>query len=327
MHLTHGAKPTFSGKYFDIRQYEVDPDTYLINYDKLENEIINFKPRLFIAGASAYPREIQFQRIREAIDKSNEELLEDIKQHYEVYQNMIEENGLDYIKNRYENEKCYFMVDMAHIAGLVAVGLQNDPLPYADVVTSTTHKTLKGPRGGIILTNNEELAAKIDKAVFPGIQGGPLENMILAKAVAFGEALKPEFAEYQNQVKKNAFMLAETLKACGVKLVSDGTDNHLVLIDLRNTDMTGLELEETLAKVGIIANKNAIPFDTQNKKTTSGLRIGTPAVTARGLTETEMIIIGNVIGHLIYRNTTIEDAKEQIDEIIKKFPLDRALKI
>ena len=327
MHLTHGAKPTFSGKYFDIKQYEVDPDTYLINYDKVENEIINFKPRLFIAGASAYPREIQFQRIREAIDKSNEELLEDIKQHYEVYQNMIEENGIDYINNRYENEKCYFMVDVAHIAGLVAVGLQNDPLPYADVVTSTTHKTLKGPRGGIILTNNEELAAKIDKAVFPGIQGGPLENMILAKAVAFGEALKPEFAEYQNQVKKNAFMLAETLKACGVKLVSDGTDNHLVLIDLRNTDMTGLELEETLAKVGIIANKNAIPFDTQNKKTTSGLRIGTPAVTARGLTETEMIIIGNVIGHLIYRNTTIEDAKRQIDEIIKKFPLDKALKI
>ena len=327
MHLTHGAKPTFSGKYFDIRQYEVDPDTYLINYDKLENEIINFKPRLFIAGASAYPREIQFQRIREAIDKSNEELLEDIKQHYEVYHDMIEEDGIDYIRNRYENEKCYFMVDMAHIAGLVAVGLQNDPLPYADVVTSTTHKTLKGPRGGIILTNNEELAAKIDKAVFPGIQGGPLENMILAKAVAFGEALKPEFAEYQNQVKKNAFMLAETLKACGVKLVSDGTDNHLVLIDLRNTDMTGLELEETLAKVGIIANKNAIPFDTQNKKTTSGLRIGTPAVTARGLTETEMIIIGNVIGHLIYRNTTIEDAKRQIDEIIKKFPLDKALKI
>lgn len=214
---------------------------------------------------------------------------------------------------------------MAHIAGLVATGLHPSPIPYADVVTSTTHKTLRGPRGGIILTNNEKLAAKIDKAVFPGIQGGPLENMILAKAVAFGEALKPEFAEYQNQVKKNAYILAETLKSCGVKLVSNGTDNHLVLIDLRDTDMTGLELEETLAKIGIITNKNAIPFDTKNKKTTGGLRIGTPAVTTRGLKEPEMIIIGNIIAKIIYKSISLEEAKKEIDQIIEKFPLEKAL--
>ena len=217
------------------------------------------------------------------------------------------------------------MVDMAHIAGLVAAKLQNDPLPYADVVTSTTHKTLRGPRGGIILTNDEKIANMIDKAVFPGIQGGPLENMIIAKAVAFGEALKPEFAEYQNQVKKNAYTLAETLKSNGIDLVSGGTDNHLVLIDLRNTDISGLELEETLAKVGIITNKNAIPFDTKNKKTTSGLRIGTPAVTTRGLREPEMIVIGYVIANLIHKTMTIENAKKEIDNIIKRFPLDKIL--
>ena len=322
-HLTHGAKPTFSGKYFDVKQYEVDPETYLINYDELEKQILENKPRLFIAGASAYPREIQFHRIRESIDKLNNEILNNIKQDYEN----LEDNDKteDYIDKRYEKEKCYYMVDMAHIAGLVAAKLQNDPLPYADVVTSTTHKTLRGPRGGIILTNDEKIANMIDKAVFPGIQGGPLENMIIAKAVAFGEALKPEFAEYQNQVKKNAYTLAETLKSNGIDLVSGGTDNHLILIDLRNTDISGLELEETLAKVGIIANKNAIPFDTKNKKTTSGLRIGTPAVTTRGLREPEMIVIGYVIANLIHKTMTIENAKKEIDNIIKRFPLDKIL--
>lgn len=322
-HLTHGAKPTFSGKYFDVKQYEVDPETYLINYDELEKQILENKPRLFIAGASAYPREIQFHRIRESIDKLNNEILNNIKQDYEN----LEDNDKteDYIDKRYEKEKCYYMVDMAHIAGLVAAKLQNDPLPYADVVTSTTHKTLRGPRGGIILTNDEKIANMIDKAVFPGIQGGPLENMIIAKAVAFGEALKPEFAEYQNQVKKNAYTLAETLKSNGIDLVSGGTDNHLVLIDLRNTDISGLELEETLAKVGIITNKNAIPFDTKNKKTTSGLRIGTPAVTTRGLREPEMIVIGYVIANLIHKTMTIENAKKEIDNIIKRFPLDKIL--
>lgn len=329
-HLSHGAKPTFSGKYFNSVQYEVDPDTLLIDYDKLEERILEVKPRLFIAGASAYPREIQFNRMRDSIDKLNNQILKEIKTYYEnLVIPELSEDQLDkvdeMIDKEYKEKKCYFMADIAHIAGLVVARLQNDPLPYADVVTSTTHKTLRGPRGGIILTNNEELAAKIDKAIFPGTQGGPLENMILAKAVAFGEALKPEFADYQNQVKKNAYMLAETLKSCGVKLVSNGTDNHLVLIDLRDTDMTGLELEETLAKVGIITNKNAIPFDTKNKKTTSGLRIGTPAVTTRGLKEPEMIIIGNIIAKIIYRSISLEEAKKEIDQIIEKFPLEKAL--
>ena len=214
---------------------------------------------------------------------------------------------------------------MAHIAGLVAAGLHQSPIPYADVVTSTTHKTLRGPRGGIILTNDETLASKIDKAVFPGVQGGPLENMILAKMVAFGEALKPEFKEYQEQVVKNAKALANQLLENGIDLVTGGTDNHLVLIDLRNTNMTGLELETRLANIGIITNKNGIPFDTKNKATTSGLRIGTPAVTTRGLKESEMIKIANIISGIIKETITIDDAKEIVNEIIKEFPLDKVL--
>lgn len=214
---------------------------------------------------------------------------------------------------------------MAHIAGLVATGLHPSPIPYADVVTSTTHKTLRGPRGGIILTNNEELVAKIDKAVFPGVQGGPLENMILAKAVAFGEALKPEFKEYQQQVINNAKALADRLLENKVDLVSGGTDNHLVLIDLRNTNMTGLDLETQLSEIGIITNKNGIPFDTKNKATTSGLRIGTPAVTARGLKEKEMIKIADVISGLINQTMTKDEAKNIVNEIIKEFPLENVL--
>ena len=214
---------------------------------------------------------------------------------------------------------------MAHIAGLVAAGLHQSPIPYADVVTSTTHKTLRGPRGGIILTNDETLASKIDKAVFPGVQGGPLENMILAKMVAFGEALKPEFKEYQEQVIKNAKALANQLLENGIDLVTGGTDNHLVLIDLRNTNMTGLELETRLANIGIITNKNGIPFDTKNKATTSGLRIGTPAVTTRGLKESEMIKIANIISGIIKETITVDDAKEIVNEIIKEFPLDKVL--
>ena len=214
---------------------------------------------------------------------------------------------------------------MAHIAGLVAAGLHQSPIPYADVVTSTTHKTLRGPRGGIILTNDETLASKIDKAVFPGVQGGPLENMILAKMVAFGEALKPEFKEYQEQVVKNAKALANQLLENGIDLVTGGTDNHLVLIDLRNTNMTGLELETRLANIGIITNKNGIPFDTKNKATTSGLRIGTPAVTTRGLKESEMIKIANIISGIIKETITVDDAKEIVNEIIKEFPLDKVL--
>lgn len=316
-HLTHGAKPTFSGKYFNVVQYEVDPETLLIDYDELQNMIYKHHPKLFIAGASAYPREIDFKRIRNIIDKYNKD----------IYKWVLTDSNAEgeEINKVFESMKCYFMVDMAHIAGLVAANLHQSPISYADVVTSTTHKTLRGPRGGIILTNNEELAKKIDKAVFPGIQGGPLENMILAKAVAFGEALKPEFKEYQEQVVKNAKALANQLLENNINLVSNGTDNHLVLIDLRNTNITGLDLETKLANIGIITNKNGIPFDTKNKATTSGLRIGTPAVTTRGLKEPEMVIIADIISGLIKNTMTEDEAKEKVNDIINKFPLETIL--
>ena len=298
-HLTHGAKPTFSGKYFNVIQYDVNPETYLIDYDNLEQLVYTHKPRLLIVGASAYPREIDFERIG----------------------NFLRE----YNQDKDEFNRCYYMVDMAHIAGLVAAELHQSPIPYADVVTSTTHKTLRGPRGGIILTNSEEIATKIDKAVFPGVQGGPLENMILAKAVCFGEALKPEFKEYQKRVVENAKTLANRLIENNIKLVTGGTDNHLVLIDLRDENITGLELEQRLADIGIITNKNAIPFDTKNKATTSGLRIGTPAVTTRGLTSENMLDIADIIADIIHDVIEEYEAKEIIDKIIKEHPLENVL--
>ena len=298
-HLTHGAKPTFSGKYFNVIQYDVNPETYLINYDNIEQLVYSHKPRLLIVGASAYPREIDFKRIRKFLDVYN--------------------------KDKTEENKCYYMVDMAHIAGLVAAGLHMSPIDLADVVTSTTHKTLRGPRGGIILTNDEDIAAKIDKAVFPGVQGGPLENMILAKAVCFGEALKPEFKAYQKRVVQNAKILATRLIENNIELVTDGTDNHLVLIDLRNENITGFELEQRLANIGIITNKNAIPFDTKNKATTSGLRIGTPAVTARGLKPGDISDIADVIADIIHDVIDEEEAREVVNKIIKEYPLKDAL--
>ena len=298
-HLTHGAKPTFSGKYFNVIQYDVNPETYLINYDNIEQLVHSHKPRLLIVGASAYPREIDFKRIRKFLDVYNED--------------------------KTEENKCYYMVDMAHIAGLVAAGLHMSPIGIADVVTSTTHKTLRGPRGGIILTNDEDIAAKIDKAVFPGVQGGPLENMILAKAVCFGEALKPEFKAYQKRVVQNAKILATRLIENNIELVTDGTDNHLVLIDLRNENITGFELEQRLANIGIITNKNAIPFDTKNKATTSGLRIGTPAVTARGLKPGDISDIADVIADIIHDVIDEEEAREVVNKIIKEYPLKDAL--
>lgn len=298
-HLTHGAKPTFSGKYFNVIQYDVNPETYLIDYDNLEQLVYTHKPRLLIVGASAYPREIDFERIGNFLRVYNQD--------------------------KDEFNCCYYMVDMAHIAGLVAAGLHQSPIPYADVVTSTTHKTLRGPRGGIILTNNEELATKIDKAVFPGVQGGPLENMILAKAVCFGEALKPEFKKYQEQVIQNAKTLAARLIENNIELVTGGTDNHLVLIDLRNENITGLELEQRLANIGIITNKNAIPFDTKNKATTSGLRIGTPAVTTRGLKPGDISDIADVIADIIHDVIDKEEARDIVNKIIKKYPLKDVL--
>lgn len=330
-HLTHGAKPTFSGKNYKSIQYEVNSETYEIDYDELEEWISLYKPRLFIAGASAYPREINFKKIREIIDKVNNETYNGIYNYYissgaDCYEDEFG-NKIPFIeiaKQDTEKVKTYFMVDMAHIAGLVAAGLHQSPIPYADVVTSTTHKTLRGPRGGIILTNSEEIIKKINKAVFPGIQGGPLENIIAAKAVCFGEALKSEFKEYMQKVVNNCKALADSLINYNFNVLTGGTDNHLILLDLRNKGITGKELETRLEEVGIIVNKNAVPFDTENKATTSGIRIGTAAVTSRGLGLEEMRIIASIIDECCHSDT-FEEMKEQlkltVKQICNKFPL------
>ena len=286
-HLTHGSKVNSSGKLYNFIPYGVGEKTGRIDYAELEKIALESKPKLILAGASAYPREIDFKRIREIADKVGS----------------------------------IFMVDMAHIAGLVAAGLHQNPVEYADIVTSTTHKTLRGPRGGLILCK-EEYGKAIDKALFPGTQGGPLMHTIAAKAVCFGEALKPEFKEYQEQIVKNAKVLSDELVKLGFNLVSGGTDNHLMLIDLRNKGITGKELEERLDDIGITTNKNSVPFDTEKPMITSGIRIGTPAVTTRGFKEEEMVKIANLI------NMTVENYEEKKEEIraevaaiCAKFPL------
>ena len=263
-HLSHGSPVNISGKYFHIVPYGVSDSTQTIDYDEVERLAIENKPKLILAGASAYPRIIDFKRFREIADKVG----------------------------------AYLMVDMAHIAGLVAAGLHPSPVPYADVVTSTTHKTLRGPRGGLILCK-EQYAKAIDKAIFPGTQGGPLMHIIAAKAVAFGEALTDEFKQYQTQIVKNAQVLASELTAKGINLVSGGTDNHLMLLDLIGTGVTGKELERRLDEVHITANKNAIPNDPESPFITSGLRVGTPAVTSRGFKEPEMKLIAGWISDVI----------------------------
>lgn len=277
-HLSHGSPVNMSGKYFNIVPYGVTEDTNTIDYDEVRRLALECKPKLILAGASAYPRVIDFEKFAE----------------------IAKEVG------------AYFMVDMAHIAGLVAAGVHPSPMPYADVVTTTTHKTLRGPRGGLILTNNEELALIFNKAIFPGIQGGPLMHTIAAKAVCFGEALKPEFKAYQEQIVKNAQALAKQLTAEGLKLVSGGTDNHLMLVDLTETGVTGKEAEKMLDEVGITVNKNAIPFDTKSPFVTSGIRIGTPATTSRGFDEEDMTEIGKLIA------LTIKDFEGSRDEIISR---------
>lgn len=296
-HISHFSKASAQSRFYEVEQYEVDQETFLLDYDKIEQQALEFLPNLVVVGASSYPRIIDFKRFREIVDKVNEKL-------------------------QSKNRRCYMMVDIAHIAGLVAAGLHPSPFPYADVVTSTTHKTLRNTRGGIILTNDEELIKKINSAVFPKVQGGPLEHIIAAKAVGFKEALQPEFKTYQEQVVKNAKVLADTLLKNGVNLVTGGTDNHLILIDLRETGMTGKELEDKLGSVGITVNKNAIPFDTENKNTTSGVRIGTPAVTSRGMKESEMELIGNLIVSAIKNfDGTKETIKMRVSELCKRFPL------
>ncbi|MCI8589729.1 MAG: serine hydroxymethyltransferase [Clostridiales bacterium] len=286
-HLSHGSPVNISGKYFNIVPYGVD-DNGFIDYEEMKRIARECKPKVIIAGASAYSRVIDFAKFREAADEVGAAL----------------------------------MVDMAHIAGLVAAGEHPSPMPYADIVTSTTHKTLRGPRGGLILCNDEELATKINKAVFPGTQGGPLMHIIAAKAVAFGEALRPEYKAYQHQIVTNAKALSEGLLDKGVKLVSGGTDNHLMLIDLRDTGVTGKELEHRLDEVHITANKNTVPNEPLSPFVTSGLRIGTPAVTSRGFKESEMALIAGWIADVIQDfEAKKETVASAVGALCEKFPI------
>lgn len=284
-HLTHGSKVNASGKLYNFIPYGLNEQTGQIDYDEVEKLALNYKPKLILAGASAYSRIIDFKRFREIADKIG----------------------------------CYFMVDMAHIAGLVATGLHPNPVEYADVVTSTTHKTLRGPRGGLILCK-EKYGTLIDKAVFPGTQGGPLMHVIAAKAVCFKEALRPGFRTYQEQIVKNAHILADELLKLGFTLVSGGTDNHLILIDLRNKHITGKELETKLDDVGITVNKNSVPFDTEKPTITSGIRIGTPAVTTRGFREDDMKEIAALI-NMVVENINPDEVKNRVHKLCEKYPL------
>lgn len=289
-HLTHGHNINFSGIDYEIISYNVNKETELIDYDELIETAKKEKPKMIIAGASAYSRTIDFKKFREAADSCG----------------------------------AILMVDMAHIAGLVATGLHPSPIPYADVVTTTTHKTLRGPRGGLILTNNEEIIKKINKTIFPGIQGGPLMHVIGAKAQCFFEALQPEFKEYQQQVLKNIKVLSEVLKSNGFRIVSGGTDNHLILVDVKSIGLTGKKAEEILDKIHITCNKNTIPHDTESPMVTSGIRIGSPAMTTRGLKEKEFENIGKIISSALkdYSEENLKKLSKEVLEITNKFPLD-----
>lgn len=295
-HLTHGAKPNLSGKWFNSISYGVRKEDAIIDYDEVERLTQEHKPRLIIAGGSAYPRFIDFKRFREIADSVG----------------------------------AYLMVDMAHFAGLVATGIFPSPIPFAHVVTTTTHKTLRGPRGGMVLTNDEEIAKKINKAIFPGLQGGPLMHVIASKAVAFKEALQPEFKKYAQAVADNAKVLAETLKKRGLDIVSGGTDSHLLLVDLRPIDLTGKVAERELEHAGLTCNKNGIPFDPQKPTVTSGIRLGTPAGTTRGFGKVEFEKVGNLIADVL-DVVAKGDEKEigkvrkrvlgEVEELCERFPI------
>ena len=291
-HLTHGSKVSFSGKWLQAVQYGVCKETGLIDYDEVERLALENKPKLIIAGGSAYPRRIDFKRFREIADKVG----------------------------------AYLMVDMAHFAGLVAGGVYPNPLEYADVVTTTTHKTLRGPRGGMILTNNEDIAKKINSAIFPGTQGGPLMHVIAAKAVAFNEALQPEFKEWAKQVQKNAKVLADELMKRGFDIVSGGTDNHSMLVDLRSKypDLTGKVAEKALVAADITVNKNMVPFDSRSAFQTSGIRLGTPAITTRGAKEDLMVLVAELIEKVLNApedENVIADVRKQVNEVMAGYPL------
>jgi glycine hydroxymethyltransferase len=287
-HLTHGSPVNISGKYFDFHAYGVKPETEVIDYDDLRKKALEVRPKMIVAGASAYPRIIKFDIIKEIADEIG----------------------------------ALIMVDMAHIAGLVAAGLHPNPVPYSDFVTSTTHKTLRGPRGGLILCK-KEYAKEIDKAIFPGIQGGPLMHIIAAKAVAFKEAMEPEFKEYQKQVVNNCKSFAEGMLEEGFRLVSGGSDNHLVLVDLRPKNITGKEAEEVLDEVHITVNKNSIPNDPQKPTITSGIRIGTPALTTRGMKEEEMKTVAKCINKAVTAENDVqkEEVRSMVADLCSKFPL------
>jgi glycine hydroxymethyltransferase len=292
-HLTHGSPVNFSGKWYKIVAYNVDKETHLLNYDEIKKQAIAEKPKLIQCGYTAYPRLIDFKAFREICDESG----------------------------------AYLMADIAHIAGLIAGGVHPSPVPYADVVTTTTHKTLRGPRGAIILCK-KQYAEKIDKAVFPGLQGGPLEHVIAAKAVCFKEAMQPSFKEYAKQIVKNAKALADELMGQGFKLVSGGTDNHLILMDLTNKGITGKEAQEVLDSVGITANKNTIPYDTQKPFITSGLRLGTPALTTRGMKESEMKEVGVMIAKVLGNkgdSAILEKVRAEVKALAERFPLYKSL--
>lgn len=289
-HLTHGSPVNVSGKWFQVRHYGVSKDTEQLDYDQIRDLAIKERPKLLICGYSAYPRIIDFAKFRSIADEVG----------------------------------AYLLADIAHIAGLVATGHHPNPLPYCDVVTTTTHKTLRGPRGGLILTRDPELGEKLDKSVFPGTQGGPLEHVIAGKAVAFGEALKPEFTQYSAQVIENSRALATQLQNRGFKLVSDGTDNHLMLVDLRCIDMTGKKGDQLVSSVNITANKNTVPFDTKSPFVTSGLRLGSPAMTTRGLGMAEFTEIGNIIAdRLLSPDSEIvtADCLRRVAALCDRFPL------
>lgn len=286
-HLTHGSPVNISGKYFKIVPYGVSAETERIDYDEMEKIALETKPKMIVSGASAYPRIIDFARIREICDKVG----------------------------------AYMMVDIAHIAGLVAAGLHPSPVPFADFVTTTTHKTLRGPRGGVIMCK-EKYAKEIDKAVFPGTQGGPLMHIIAAKAAAFKEALSPEFKAYQKQVLQNAEVMAERFKKNGIRLVSGGTDNHLMLLDLRSTGVTGKELESMLDKVHITVNKNTIPFETASPFVTSGIRVGTPAITTRGMKEKDCEQIADLISRVVReKEDCFKDVLAEVTALCARFPI------
>lgn len=285
-HLSHGSPVNISGKYFDVVDYGVDRETQRIDYDAFERAVKEFKPKLVIGGASAYPRKIDFKRMAEIVKKSG----------------------------------AYFMVDMAHIAGLVATGCHENPVDYADVVTTTTHKTLRGPRGGAILCK-EELAKTIDKAVFPGLQGGPLEHVIAAKAVAFYEAAQPEFKTYCGQIIANAKAMEKVFLEEGIDLVSGGTDNHLLLIDVRSLNMTGKEAEALLNESGLAVNKNTIPYDPESPMVTSGIRIGTPAITTVGAKEEDAAFVAKIMSDVMKKTIDSQEAKNRVKTFCEKFPL------